>query len=67
MFGLKFIYEHCVIGLLSMRNMLFCLHAHKLETVEYNKVTLCAYDDKRYVLNDGVSTFSYGHIMLNCK
>jgi hypothetical protein len=34
---------------------------HKLETVICNKVCLSGNDDKRYVLDDGVSTLAYGH------
>ena len=43
---------------------LFRSRAHKIETVECKKIALCAYDDKRFVLNDGVSTYAYGHVML---
>ena len=46
---------------------LFRSRAHKIETVEYCKVALCAYDDKRYVLEDGVSTLAYGHVQLTNK
>ena len=45
---------------------LFRSRAHKLETIDCHKIALCAYDDKRYVLDDGVSTFAYGHVNL-CK
>ena len=44
---------------------LFRSRAHKIETVECCKIALCAYDDKRFVLDDGVSTLAYGHIYLN--
>ena len=46
---------------------LFRSRAHKIETVEYCKVAQCAYDDKRYVLEDGVSTLAYGHMQLTNK
>jgi hypothetical protein len=46
---------------------LFRSRAHKLETVECCKVSLCAYDDKRYVLEDGASTLAYGHVKLSNK
>eukprot|EP00965_Chrysotila_dentata_P044789 1488606-Pleurochrysis_carterae.AAC.1 len=29
------------------------------------KKALCAYDDKRYILEDGVQTLAYGHWRLN--
>jgi hypothetical protein len=44
---------------------LFRSRAHKIETVEYSKVALCAYDDKRFVLDDGVATLAYGHVRLS--
>ena len=37
---------------------------HVLQTVEMTKVCLCAFDDKRYVLDDGVHTLAYGHYSL---
>jgi hypothetical protein len=44
---------------------LFRSRAHKTETVEYSNVALCAYDDKRFVLDDGVATLAYGHVRLS--
>jgi hypothetical protein len=34
-------------------------------TVERCKGALCAYDDKRYVLEDGINTAAYGHYLLS--
>ena len=34
---------------------------HKLETYEIDKISLSCFDDKRYVLDDGIHTFSYFH------
>jgi len=34
---------------------------HVLRTVEINKTYLNAFDDKRYILDDGVTTLAYGH------
>ena len=34
---------------------------HVLHTVEMNKLCMCAFDDKRYILDDGVHTLAYGH------
>ena len=36
-------------------------HKHKLYTENINKISLSAYDDKRYLLNDGISSHAYGH------
>jgi hypothetical protein len=43
---------------------LFRSSTHKLQTVECWKVALCAYGDKRYVLEDGINTAAYGHYLL---
>jgi hypothetical protein len=34
---------------------------HRLYTIEVNKRGLCAFDDKRVLLEDGISSLSYGH------
>jgi hypothetical protein len=51
--------------------MNFRLRSHKLETVNFEKVCLSAYDDKRYVSNDGISALAYGHFRIrddvSCK
>jgi hypothetical protein len=37
---------------------------HKLFSVTQHKLGLSPYDDKRYILNDGVTTMAYGHYMI---
>ena len=32
---------------------------HKIETYEIDKISLSCFDDKRYVLDDGVNTLAY--------
>ena len=34
---------------------------HQLFTFDTNKVSLSPYDDKRYILDDKVTTLAYGH------
>ena len=34
---------------------------HKLFTYESNKRSLCDFDEKRYILDDGINTLPYGH------
>ena len=38
---------------------------HEVNTVEVTKLCLCAFDDKRYILDDGVHTLAYGHNSIN--
>jgi hypothetical protein len=37
---------------------------HTIKTVNFSRICLSAYDDKRYVLGDGISTYAYGHYKL---
>jgi len=38
---------------------------HEVNTVEITNLCLCAFDDKRYILDDGVYTLAYGHNSIN--
>ena len=42
---------------------------HKLETYEIDKISLSCFDDKRYVLDDGIYTLAYFHknSVTSCK
>lgn len=37
---------------------------HEVFSISMNKSTLCAYDDKRAILSDGISSLAYGHYLL---
>jgi hypothetical protein len=45
--------------------MMFRTRHHRIETVQFYKKCLAAYDDKRYVQDDGIRTLAYGHYSLN--
>ena len=34
---------------------------HKLHTFHCDKISLHSYDNKRYILNDGITSLAYGH------
>ena len=34
---------------------------HEIYSVKLNKIGLSPYDDKRFMLDDGISSFAYGH------
>ena len=34
---------------------------HKMYTQENNKISLSSFDDKRYIIEDGITTLAYGH------
>ena len=35
--------------------------SHKIGTYELNKTSLSGFDDKRYILDNGINTLAYGH------
>ncbi len=39
--------------------------SHNVQTVNFSRICLSAYDDKRFVLEDGISTLAYGHYKLD--
>ena len=43
----------------------FACKNHNIYTQLQNKNALCAYDDKTYILDDGIRTHSYGHYRIN--
>ena len=36
-------------------------NSHIVATYDLNKITLSCFDDKRYVLDDGINALAYGH------
>ena len=34
---------------------------HELYTIEVSKIGLSCFDDKRYILSDGFTSYAYGH------
>ena len=34
---------------------------HKLQSFEINKISLSCFDDKRYIHDNGTSSYAYGH------
>ena len=34
---------------------------HQISSYEINKVGLCCYDNKRYILENGIDSLAYGH------
>ena len=47
--------------LLDIKWKEFKVEKHKLGTYEIDKISLSCFDDKRYLLDDGIHTWSYFH------
>jgi hypothetical protein len=43
------------------------LICHEVGTYNLKKITLSAFDDKRYLYTDGVRSLAYGHVRLTSK
>ena len=39
--------------------------SHQLGSYNINKVSLSCFDDKRYVSENGINTYAYGHVLIN--
>ena len=37
---------------------------HQLRSYEINKVSLSCFDDKRYILENGIKSYAYGHYLI---
>ena len=60
-------YQSCLINMntqIVQMNSIRSDH-HKLFTYNINKIGLSAFDDKRYILDDGVTTLAHGHYAID--
>ena len=56
-------YEHCLRDLESLKKEMRTIRSdyHKLYTYKTDKIALSAFDDKRWIMNNGISTLAHGH------
>ena len=47
----------------TQRNLMHSIRSknHEIFSIEQNKISLCPFDDKRYLLSDGINSYAYGH------
>ena len=56
-------YKYC---LFNRKQMLHSVHTirsqcHQIGSYQLNKISLSFFDDKRYILEDGITSYAYGH------
>ena len=56
-------YEECLFSNKSQHHTMNMIRSdhHTLYTINQRKRTLCPFDDKRYLMEDGVASLAYGH------
>ena len=56
-------YRHTLLNQedLQVKQTLLRSYKHQVSTIVQQRVGLTAYDDKRYMLEDGINTRAYGH------
>ena len=43
----------------------FQVKKHQVQSVTQNKISLSAYDDKRFLLSDNISSLAFGHVQID--
>ena len=41
-----------------------CSDCHQISSYEINKISLSPFDDERYILTDGISSYAYGNLRI---
>ena len=67
--GLNFLhYKECLFHRVAAPKLYvpaLASSVHSIYMIDRSKVTLSAYDDKRFVLGDAVQTLAYGHYQIS--
>ena len=56
-------YNNVLLNSTQMRHKMRCIRSvkHQLGTYEINKISLSCFDDKRYIHDNGITSYAYGH------
>ena len=56
-------YRDTLYNCTTMRHKMRTIRSeyHQISSYQINKVSLSPFDDKRYILDDGISSYAYGH------
>ena len=60
-------YNNVLLNNTQMRHKMKCIRSvkHQLGTYEINKISLSCFDDKRYIHDNGITSYAYSHYMIN--
>ena len=56
-------YKDALLNIKTMRHKMRTIRSdhHQISSYQINKISLSPFDDKRYILRDGISSYAYGH------
>ena len=56
-------YEDCLLNRKQMLHSMRTIRSeyHQIGSYQLNKILLSCFDDKRYILEDGITSYAYGH------
>lgn len=56
-------YRECLLNMKIMKDQMHRISSdlHEIYTLKQNKTTLSCFDDKRFLLKDGIHSYAYGH------
>ena len=59
-------YQETLLGNKQMHNSMKTIRSqnHQLRSYKINKVSLSCFDDKIYLLKDGIHSYAYGHYLI---
>ena len=59
-------YKNTLLNEEQMRHKMRTIRSvkHELQSFEINKISQSCFDNKRYILNDGINSFAYGHFKI---
>ena len=57
-------YRECLFSRKEQLRKMNLIRSHEIYTEEINKISLCADEDKRVIMADGIHTLAYGHTNL---
>ena len=60
-------YKKCLFNNITYKHEMVKIQSvgHQASTIKQNKTSLSAFDDKRYILENGIKTVAHGHFKLD--
>ena len=62
-------YKDCLLNRKQMLHSMKTIRSdhHQIESYQLNKISLSCFDDKRYIHEDGICSYAYGHYQIGAS